>query len=61
MQDHLVFFYPDLPVGGIPCLVRVHGTLGFIHIDEDIVFFLCWGGSVPGCGALDLIKRTPWR
>ena len=30
-------------MGGLPCLVRVHGPFGFIHIDEEIAIFLCWG------------------
>ena len=61
MQDHLVFISLDLPIGELPHLVRVHGPLGFIHIDEDILFFFTGGDLVTGYGAFSLVKRTSWH
>ena len=43
IPDHLVPVSPARPVREIPRLVYVHGPLGFIQMDEDIVFFLCRG------------------
>ena len=43
MQDHLLPVYLAQPVRELSRLVCVHFPLGFIHIDEDIEFFLCWG------------------
>ena len=39
MQDHLLSVSLARPVREISGLVCVHGPLGFIHIDEDIMFF----------------------
>ena len=61
MQDHLVSISLARPVRELPCLVCVHGPLGFINIDEDIAFFSNGGDSLPGCGALTLVESTPWR
>ena len=61
MQDNLVYVTPDRPVRELYRLFCVHGLLGFIHIDEDITFLSAGSDSVPGCGALALVERTPWR
>ena len=42
MQDHLVLIATARPVGELPCLVRVHRTLGTIKIDEDIALVIRW-------------------
>ena len=61
MEGHLIYVSLDQPVRELPRLVCLHGPLGFIHIDEDVAFFSAGGNEVPGCGALELVERTPWR
>ena len=43
MQDHFVAVPSARLVGEIPSLVFVHGPLWFMHIGEEIAFFLFWG------------------